>query len=208
MIKSVFDASFASYGRVITGYDLTDLCEAMKKLPQPEDVVYVPGEATLEATAFAKKMQKDFYGELPIQVGYCNGHNDMLNAVEYHRDSEVNVAVEDMILMLGHQWDIEADYTYDTAKIEAFLVPAGTVVEVFATTLHYAPCGVDGAGFRTTVVLPKNTNTDLEAPRDKSGEDALLFAKNKWLIGHAEAGLDASAFIGLKGKNLSLKDFE
>lgn len=208
MIKSVFDASFASYGRVITGYDLTELCEEMKKLPQPDDVVYVPGVEALENTAFAKKMQKDFYGELPIQVGYCNGHNDMLNAVEYHRDSEVNVAVEDMILMLGHQWDIEADYTYDTSKIEAFLVPAGTVVEVFATTLHYAPCGVNGAGFRATVVLPKNTNTDLECAREKTGEDALLFAKNKWLIGHAEAGLDESAFIGLKGKNLSLKDFE
>ena len=38
--------------------------------------------------------------------------------------------------------DIEDDYTYDTSKIEAFLLPKGTVAEVYATTLHYAPCSV------------------------------------------------------------------
>ena len=80
---------------------------------------------------------------MPIQVGYCNGSNYLLNAVEYHRDSEVNVALTDLILILGKEQDIEADGTYQTEKMEAFLVPAGTVVEVYATTLHYAPCNVN-----------------------------------------------------------------
>ncbi|MBO7515129.1 MAG: DUF4867 family protein [Lachnospiraceae bacterium] len=208
MIKSVFDSSFRKYGKVVEGYDIKALSEEMMKLPCPDGVVYVPGVEALEATPFAKKMQEMFYGGLPIQVGYCNGHNKMLNALEYHRSSEINVAVgADMILMLGLEADVEPDFTYDTSKVEAFLVPEGTVVEVYATTLHYAPCGVDGNGFRGTVVLPKDTNTDLVAIPEKKGEDALLFAKNKWLIGHAEGGLDEGAFIGLKGKNLSLDDF-
>ena len=57
----------------------------------------------------------------------------------------------DMILLLGKQQDIESDDTYDTAKVKAFFVPAGTVIEVYATTLHYAPCGVDKKGFRCVV---------------------------------------------------------
>ena len=48
--------------------------------------------------------------------------------------------------------------------------------------------------------------TELEATIEKQGEDALLFAKNKWLIGHPETDLGAQgAFIGLKGKNICLK---
>ena len=37
-------------------------------------------------------------------------------------------------------------------------------------------------------------------------EDALLTATNKWLIGHAEGGLDEGCFLGLKGKNLSVAE--
>ena len=53
----------------------------------------------------------------PAVIGYCNGHNSLLNAVEYHRSSEVNVAATDLILLIGMQQDIEADYTYDTKSI-------------------------------------------------------------------------------------------
>ena len=130
----------------------------------------------------------------------------MLNAVEYHRTSEINIAVTDLILLLGLEQDIEDDYSYDTSNIEAIFVPAGTAIEVYGTTLHYAPCNANEGGFRCVVILPKDTNTELEATIEKQGEDALLFAKNKWLIGHPETDLGAQgAFIGLKGKNICLK---
>ena len=96
---------------------------------------------------------------------------------------------------------MEADDTYDTAKAEAFFVPAGTVIEVYATTLHYAPCHTQDGGFRCVVILPKGTNTDMEPVENVFSEDRLLFAKNKWLIGHEEGGLPENAFIGLKGEN-------
>lgn len=206
-MKTVFDSAFKKYGKVVNGYDLRALTEAMEKTVLPDDVTYVPGVAELEATPFARQMKERFYGGLPVQVGFCNGHNEMLNALEYHRNSEVNVAVTDLILMLGSQQDIEEDYSYDTSKVEAFLVPKGTVVEVYATTLHYAPCGVNGQGFRCTVVLPKDTNLELETRPVQEGEDRLLFARNKWLVAHADAAIEG-AFNGLKGKNLSLSDFE
>ena len=67
---------------------------------------------------------------MPIQIGYCNGHNKKLNAVEYHRDSEVDIAVDDLILILGKQQDIEEDHTYDTSRMEAFLVPALSLIHI------------------------------------------------------------------------------
>ena len=140
-------------------------------------------------------------GGLPVQIGYCNGHNEKLNGLEYHRSSEINIAVTDMILLLGKQQDIESDDTYDTAKVKAFFVPAGTV-EVYATTLHYAPCGVDKKGFRCVVVLPKGTNYPIEQPHLLK-EDKLLAASNKWLLAHEEAKI-AGAFNGLKGENISI----
>lgn len=202
-IYEVTDARFRKYGKVIRNIDFSALTEAMKKTPVPSDVVYEPSIAELEALPVAKEIEKVFYGELPIQIGYCNGHNSKLNALEYHRSSEVNVAVTDIILLLGAEQDIEPDFTYDTSKVEAFLIPAGTGIEVYGTTLHYAPCGVDGNGFKAVVVLPKGTNTDLMTCHTKSFDDKLLTAKNKWLIAHEEAGIEG-AVCGLKGENIDI----
>ena len=213
-VLSVNDAEFRKYGRVVTNVDFTQLIQAIKDTtPIPEGVAYEPSVASLEATDAYKALSETTYGEMPIQIGYCNGHNCMLNALEYHRDSEINVAATDAILMLGLLADVEPDFTYDTSKVKAFLVPAGTAVEVFATTLHYAPCGVDGKAFQVGIVLPKGTNEALKtkhaavaADGTAPNEDALITAVNKWLIGHAEGGLDAGSFLGLKGKNLNVNE--
>ena len=202
-IQKVTDPAFRKYGQVLEGYDFTGLIKEMKHTPVPEDVIYVPSVEELEALDIMKDLQNKGYGGLPIQIGYCNGHNKKLNAVEYHRNSEINVAVTDLVLLIGHQQDIEPDHTYDTSKIEAFLVPAGTGIEVYATTLHYAPCHVNEGGFQCVVVLPKGTNTDLTFQTEKMGEDSLMTAKNKWLIAHEDAKI-AGAFNCLKGENITI----
>ena len=202
-IQKVTDPAFRKYGQVLEGYDFTGLIKEMKHTPVPEDVIYVPSVEELEALDIMKDLQNKGYGGLPIQIGYCNGHNKKLNAVEYHRNSEINVAVTDLVLLIGHQQDIEPDHTYDTSEIEAFLVPAGTGIEVYATTLHYAPCHVNEGGFQCVVVLPKGTNTDLTFQTEKTGEDSLMTAKNKWLIAHEDAKI-AGAFNGLKGENITI----
>lgn len=210
-IYEVTDAVFKKYGKVVEDIDFTGLTEALAKTPVPEGVVYEPSVEALEAEPVMEELSRVFYGEMPIQIGYCNGHNTLLNALEYHRDSEINIAATDAVLMLGLMEELGEDYTYDTAKVAAFRVPKGTAVELYATTLHYAPCHVQEQGFQVAVVLPKGTNYPLKGVHKrvsdggKLTEDTLLAAVNKWLIGHAEGGLDAEAYIGLKGENLSLR---
>ena len=211
-IYSVNDPEFREFGRVVNNVDFTELVAAMKKTPLPEGVIYEPSVAELKELPVMEALSTTTYGEMPIQIGYCNGQNSKLNALEYHRDSEINVAATDAILMLGLMKDVQPDFTYDTANVKAFFVPAGTAVEVFATTLHYAPCGVDGKGFQVSIVLPKGTNYPLKNARPRANgtttdnEDCLITATNKWLIGHAEGGLDEGSFLGLKGKNLDINE--
>lgn len=202
-IQNVTDDSFRKYGKVLTGYDLTELLKEMKHTPVPENVTYVPSVEEMEALPVAKEFRDRGYGGLPIEIGYCNGHNKKLNGLEYHRSSEINVAVTDLVLLIGHQQDIEKDFTYDTSRVEAFLVPAGTAIEVYATTLHYAPCHVNESGFQCVVVLPRGTNTPLTFEKTGEAEDRLLTAKNKWLIAHEEVAVEG-AFNGLKGVNISI----
>lgn len=201
-IKKVTDPEFSRYGRVIDGYDFSKLIKAMEHTPLPEDVIYEPSIEELEATDVAIDLKMRIYGELPIQIGYCNGHNSKLNALEYHRSSEVNIAATDMILLLGSREDVKDDFTYETSKVEVFFVPEGTAIEVYATTLHYAPCGVDGQGFKCVVVLPKGTNLDV-VNTHATAEDKLLAASNKWLIAHEDAHIDG-AFNGLRGENITV----
>lgn len=203
-IYNVKDQEFRKYGQVLEGYDFTEIVEVMQKTPLPaDDVIYIPSAPELEALSVAKQLQEVGFGEIPVQVGYCNGNNHKLNALEYHRTSEINIGATDMIVLLGLQQDITTEHTYDTSKVEAFLIPKGVGVEFFATTLHYAPCNAEEGGFRGVVVLPKGTNTDLEK-KHEGGEDGLLAAKNKWLIGHMEGGLPEGSFIGLQGENITV----
>ncbi len=204
-IYKVTDGRFRKYGKVIDYIDFAPLVDAMKKTPVPEDVVYEPSIPELENLSVAQEIKDRFYGELPIQIGYCNGHNVLLNAVEYHRSSEINVAATDAVLILGQLADVTNDFTYETSKMEAFFVPAGTAVEVYATTLHYAPCNANEGGFQVAIVLPQGTNYPLEKKHGGS-EDALITATNKWLIGHAEGGLPEGSHIGLIGKNLNVNE--
>ena len=203
-IHNVSDAAFGKYGKIIRGIDFTDILTAMESTPLPEDVTYVPGLPLLENTKSAGAIAYSLYGGMPVQIGYCNGNNYLLNAVEYHRDSEIDIAVTDLILLLGSEQDITEEGCYDTGKIEAFLAPAGTAVELYATTLHYAPCNAVAGGFKCVVVLPKGTNTDIEKTAGFTPEDKLLFARNKWLVAHPDAKIEG-AFNGLVGSNISVK---
>lgn len=202
-IQKVTDVSFGKYGKVCEGYDATRILKEMEHTPLPSEVIYVPSVEEMEAFPEAEAFQNRAFGGLPIQIGYCNGNNHKLNALEYHRSSEINIAVTDMILLVGSQQDIQPDNTYDTSLVEAFYVPAKTVIEMYATTLHYAPCTAQPGGFRCVVILPRDTNTELTFEPGEHGEDRLITARNKWLIAHKDANI-AKAFCGLQGENITL----
>lgn len=201
-IKSVTDSAFRKYGRVLN-LEVPDLLKRLAETPLPQDVIYVASSPELEACAEYETIRDSVFGGMPIQIGYCNGNNHKLNAVEYHRDSEINIPLEGAVFLLGSEQDVEDDFTYDTAKMEAFEAPAGTVVEFYGTTLHYAPCNAVEKGFQVVVVLPKGTNTEPPVLSGKFPEDKLMTARNKWLIAHEEAGIEG-AFVGLKGENLTV----
>lgn len=207
-IESVFDAAFAPYGKVLPGYDTSELLAALEKYtPLPEATDYVASQPELEALPIAAQLASNAYGGMPIQLGWCNGHNTRLNCLEYHRSSEFNLGSAPFVLLLAHQWELE-DGVLDTDKVAAFCVPAGTLVEVYATSLHYAPCHVDAAeGFRVAVVLPRGTNTETPELTELPGESRRLWARNKWLLAHPDsAEAQAGALIGLRGKNTDIAE--
>ena len=207
-IESVYDASFKPYGQVLTGYNAKELVTSMEAIPLPETgVAYETSIASLETNAIFGQLQNNAYGGMPIQIGMCWGRNTKLNCLEYHRDSEVNIGASDFILLLAKQEEL-VDGRLDTACVRAFRVPAGAVVEVYATTLHYAPCHVDGAkGFRVAVVLPRGTNETRPVLTPLNAEDDRLWAKNKWLLAHPDSGeAGQGAWVGLIGENIDIKN--
>ena len=207
-IYPVTSPEFARYGRVISGYE--GECAAITgalntHTPLPEATGYVPEEPALQQLPQAQALGGSLYGGMPVQFGWCNGHNTRLNCLEYHRDSEFNLGTEDFILLLAKQEEIENDQL-DTARVKAFRVPAGVLVEVYATTLHYAPCHTDPAkGFRVMVALPKGTNTDKPELPVQGGDDAWLWACNKWLLAHPDSDeARQGAAAALVGENIDI----
>ena len=76
-LYSVKDSEFKPYGRVIDGYDFSELISVLKdSTPCPEnDTVYAASDKKLESLDAAKVLGANVYGRMPIEIGCCNGHN-------------------------------------------------------------------------------------------------------------------------------------
>lgn len=207
-MERITSPAFAAYGKILEGYDTREALDTLASAtPLPEGVAYIPSLPELEALPIAKQIEANAYGGMPVQLGYCNGHNTKLNCLEYHRDSELNCGTEDFVLLLAREDEIQ-DGRLDTAKVKAFMVPAGVLVEIYATTLHYAPCHTDPSrGFRVLVALPRGTNEEKPDLTPLNAEDRLLRARNKWLLAHPDsAEAKEGAVIGLTGENIDIAD--
>ena len=213
-IYSVLDPEFAAYGRVWADVPaaytdaVTAALEASTPLPTATD--YVASEPTLEGLGIAGGLKALLFGGRPAQLGWCNGHNTHLNCLEYHRSSEFNLGTRDFILLLAKLDEVKGGML-DTAHVKAFRVPASTLVEVFATTLHYAPCMVDAEGFRVMVALPQGTNgprSQLPQEAAAAGDAPYLWAADKWLLAHADSAEAAQgARVGLVGENIDIAPY-
>ena len=207
-IYSVNDKVFESYGRIVSGYDFSDIVQYMENKSEiPENGnIYIASVPEMEQTAVALDIQNTFYGGMPIQIGYCNGRNTTYNGFEYHKGSEINIAITDFMLVLGHTWEINNN-TYNIEDAKVFFVEKGTAIEMYQTTLHLSPCRVSDEGFKDIVVLPKGTNTPLDSKKGHfENEDVLLLQKNKWVIAHPdrEPLIKQGAHAGVIGINKEL----
>ena len=204
-ILPITDASFAPYGRIVEGYDLTSLMAALATTPCTDSVVYVPKDEVLHQAEGAEAIGEQLFGGMPFQLGWCNGKNTKLNCLEFHRDSEFNLGTEDFILLIAKQDEI-VDGVLDTSKVKAFRAPAGVLVECYATTLHYAPCSAaNGQGFRVMVALPAGTNTDYRPANTANALDKMIWARNKWLLAHPDSSEAAQgAVVALTGENIDI----
>lgn len=92
-IYSVHDPEFIPYGRVITGLEeaVSEILPALEQIPLPEGTGYVPTEPLLQDLPAADVMRDHCFGGMPVELGWCCGHNRSLNCLEYHRDSEFNL---------------------------------------------------------------------------------------------------------------------
>lgn len=208
-VYSVFDDAFKTYGKVVNGFDFSAPINYMineTDIPS-ENNIYLPSDEGLEKFEVFRSVKNVFYGGMPIQAGYCNGKNSTYNGFEYHKSSEINIAVTDFMLVLGHVWQIENNKFY-VGNEKIFYVPENTAIELYQTTLHLSPCKCRDNGFKNIVILPKGTNTPLgEKEQSDNAESKLLLQKNKWVIAHKdrEPLIKQGAFAGLIGENKELK---
>lgn len=210
-ILSCSSKEFERYGKVIYGYDFNELVQYAEKntnIP-PSGNIYVGSVDEMEGIfPLFSSLKNNFYGGMDVQIGYCNGNNSFLNGLEYHKSSEINVAVTDMVLLLAKTTEIEND-VLNSSLVKAFFIPRGTAVELYQTTMHFAPCKVTENGFKCIVILPKETNTEISLNEKEilTNEDRYLFKRNKWLLVHGDKQdlITKGAFHGISGENLEVK---
>lgn len=225
VVRDLADPALGSYGRLLEPESFSSLVNLADRITgiDPEANRYVASMPELEADRCSVQGLKLFFGFADIEVGYCNGPNSKLNGLEYHKSPEIDIAVTDLVLLLGKKADIGVDGIYDSKKLECFYLPAGTVLALDAEVLHFSPCKVQEGGFKSVIVLPRGTNGALEGeelsfahgakgahgakegPREM--EARLLFMRNKWLLAHPERAIlvERGAWPGIRGENIEVK---
>jgi hypothetical protein len=162
-VYSVEDPRIVSYGRIVKGYDIhhgSPIWRTSTPIPS-EGNVYLPSVKEMEQQPVCTAVSDSLYGGMPIQIGYCNGRNTTYNGFEYHKGSEINVAVTDFMLVLGHLMrSMICRMMFHRRKYS--LSKRVLSLEMYSTTLHLSPCRVNEEGFKDIIVLPRGTNTPLE----------------------------------------------
>ena len=206
-IYAIDDSEFSPYGRVLNLIDSKPLLDfSLSHFTDVEapGTSYIASDNEMEKFPVVEEICRSLFGEFAVQAGCCFGFNTRMNGMEFHKSSEVLGAATDMVLTVGRVQDIkiqDESYTWDSSLIKFIFVPAGTMIELYATTLHLAPCRVSSDPFNAVIILPKGTNTPLE-----SGYKELLRMKNKWLIAHPESPAAAKgAYAGISGRNHEIK---
>ena len=206
---SVLDPEFAPYGRVLqaAAAALGALAAALDSCPVPESGNrYEASVPVLEQVPLMAALRRYAFGGMEIQAGYCNGRGFTLNAMEYHRCSEVNFSTTGLVLLLALPEQLH-DGVLDSRDVVGFYLPAGVPVDIYPRVMHFAPCRISEEGFRCLVVLEKGTNSPLEqVDTSLPGEEKLLWMRNKWMTCHPDSPQAAKgAFQGIRGENLTLK---
>ncbi len=181
MIYTIHDKEFVPYGTPITDVDTSEIVSVGEKLLEAGGAGYKASVAQFEALEIHDIIRDRFFGQMPSQTGFVWGKNNRMNALEWHKNSEINIAIDDIVLLLG-QLDEIVDGRYHSDKVKAFYLEKGEMAEVYATSLHFTPCTVKKTGMGAVVGLPLGTNTALEKP----ATDRFLRNKNKWLICHCD----------------------
>jgi hypothetical protein len=206
-VQHITDVRFQKYGRIIPNESYKNLIQYIDLLSVPESGNQYVADEPLLFQIGEESNANDIFGGMTLQYGFVNGNNSKVNSLEYHKTSEINIAVTPLVLFLGKTDDIQQN-VYDTKNLEAFYLPKNTVIELYANTLHFSPCKVLDEGFKCGVILPKGTNVDFKKSiHHLNEEDPFLFKTNKWLLAHQEhqAFVLQGAKIGLTGKNYVLK---
>ena len=185
-IYSVLDEEFLRYGRVIDidTEEFPKLVLDNVVLPA-EGCEYVTDLPVIDKSEKAQEYNQLVCGQLDEQWGLCWGHNDAMNALEWHTCNEFNIGVTDLILLLAKRGDLDKNNRLDADKVKAFYLPKAVMVEVYSDSLHYAPCEVDKNGFYCVVGLQRGTNF---TPDPSKKMDKILGGTNKWLIFHDPTG--------------------
>jgi len=209
IIRDIADPALAAYGRLVDSrpfLGLVELADAITDI-DPLANIYVASLPEFEKDASIEALKLHF-GLVDIQVGYCNGPNSRLNAVEWHKSSEIDIAVTDLILLLGKRRDIDETGHIDSDRFECFYIPRGATLELMPETLHFAPCKVRPEGFKSIIVLPRGTNEPLpgQGTFEVGEESRYLFMRNKWLIAHPDRKVlvERGAFPGIRGENIEI----
>ncbi|WP_125587869.1 DUF4867 family protein [Companilactobacillus jidongensis] len=207
-ILTIDDPDFKKYGTVYTDYDISEINDFMNnkvKISSPGNT-YVPSNPALEEISTIQEIGTDVFAGMPIEAGECTGQSTSFTAIEYHQGSELNIFQTDVIMVLGKRQVLDTKGLYSPSEDgQIFFVPAGTVVEFYSDTLHYAPIKVHDSGFKFIVMLIAGTNQEL--PADFKSNNPRIVKKNKFQVvdPSRKDKIATGVKVGLTGKLVTMK---
>lgn len=206
-ILSLDNSRVECYGRLLKNIQVQALIELADKITtiDPAGNTYVPSMPEFENLPIYDEISP-LFGGMPIEIGYCNGPNQTMNGMEYHKSPELFIAVTDCVQFLCKPECLKDFSSCSSDDAEAIYFPKGTAFLLHPGVLHLSPCSVYETGFKSIIILQKGTNLPLPDDYDRNSEDPetrILTKRNKWMIAHPQWRqlIDQGVHPGLSSTN-------
>ena len=129
-LYTVTDPEFEADGRILplSEAEEEELFEALNRTPLPEEGnAYFASLPPLEAARAVRRFERSVFGCMGTEAGCCNGRGFTLNALEYHKCSEVTFSTGGLVLLLALPAQLRDGYI-DSREVKGFYLPPRTAV--------------------------------------------------------------------------------
>ncbi len=169
------------FGRIRKSHDFIGAKRYIASLSCIENsLIHIESDEHLASLKAYREVSEEYYGRLPVRIGYYIGYNEIESPCRYHKSSTLFVAVSECQIGVSTM----CEFGKEIPLFNYFTIPQNTIFELFGSMIFTRPHNRSGKEIRLIEMYAGNRDEqfskDFEWESDY--EARYLECQNTWEI--------------------------